>query len=237
MSMPDGRCTRLTEKGGFTLLELLVVIAVIAIVLALLMAGFTKAMTFAKEAQNIANLKTIGAASLTYAADHNGELPRDGVNRGEWATIAYGITPTSGTPRHLYSKSVPFGMADPPYVSSVDCFYSPFATAFQPRRKNELFMPDSSYALIGYLNYSLPRAWFPRVGAPTELAPGIYNDSVRESINAPLYSDFCAAGKVAGGFTGDKCAVVYLGGHVRVFSQKELENKGWRELIEYFTQH
>ena len=98
-------------------------------------------------------------------------------------------------------------------------------------------MVNPGYALLGYLNYSLPRDWFPRVGAPTELAPGIYNNTVRESINAPLYSDFCAGAKSAGGFTSDKCAVVYLGGQVKVFSQKERENKAMGEVIEYFAQH
>jgi prepilin-type N-terminal cleavage/methylation domain-containing protein/prepilin-type processing-associated H-X9-DG protein len=67
-------CVRNLKKG-FTLIEMLVVIAIIAIIIALISPAISSARQTAINAKCMSNLKNIGAATLTYMADNKGELP------------------------------------------------------------------------------------------------------------------------------------------------------------------
>ncbi|MBI3947262.1 MAG: DUF1559 domain-containing protein [Armatimonadetes bacterium] len=58
-------------RRGFTLVELLVVIAVVAILAAILMPVFAKARERARQTQCLSNLKQIAAAWQMYAQDHD----------------------------------------------------------------------------------------------------------------------------------------------------------------------
>ena len=71
---------------GFTLIEILVVIAMIAILSAVSMAGFRAAFISANRARCATNLRAIGVGMLAYAADNNQNLPESG------GTIAHGST-------------------------------------------------------------------------------------------------------------------------------------------------
>jgi len=63
------------ERRGFSLLELLCVIAVIAILAALLLPALTKARDRAKQTQCAAQLKDIAVAFHSFAHDHNNQFP------------------------------------------------------------------------------------------------------------------------------------------------------------------
>jgi len=63
------------NKGGFTLVELLSVIVVIAILTVIGSVGWQSAIQRARAAQCLSNLRTIGLASMGYAADHDMTLP------------------------------------------------------------------------------------------------------------------------------------------------------------------
>jgi prepilin-type N-terminal cleavage/methylation domain-containing protein/prepilin-type processing-associated H-X9-DG protein len=60
---------------GFTLIEMLVVIAIIAILAAILFPVFNAARNRAKSASCVANLKQIGQAMLMYQGDNNDAFP------------------------------------------------------------------------------------------------------------------------------------------------------------------
>ena len=85
-SMP-GRSVTFREAGagrsrrGFTLVELLVVVAIIAILTGILLPVFSRARASARRTKCISNLRQMGAAFLMYAEDYDEVLPRSKVGR------------------------------------------------------------------------------------------------------------------------------------------------------------
>jgi prepilin-type N-terminal cleavage/methylation domain-containing protein/prepilin-type processing-associated H-X9-DG protein len=61
-----------TVKQGFTLIELLVVISIIAILMSILMPALGKVRKQAKSTVCMSNLKQLGVANMTYAAENKG---------------------------------------------------------------------------------------------------------------------------------------------------------------------
>jgi len=74
---------------GFTLVELLTVIAIIAILASLLFPVFAKAKAAAKQTQCVSNLRQIGGAITMYQSDYDGIFPHaidasDRFDPGQW---------------------------------------------------------------------------------------------------------------------------------------------------------
>lgn len=76
---------------GFTLMELLVAMGIVAILAALIFAGASNALNRGDQAKEISNLRQIGIAVLAFAGENNGQTPTPG------AAIRYGeIDATTG---------------------------------------------------------------------------------------------------------------------------------------------
>jgi prepilin-type N-terminal cleavage/methylation domain-containing protein len=67
------------KQGGFTLVEVLVVIVVIAILAATLFAVFPQVRAASQASASTSNLRQLGTSIALYREDH-GDLPRNGVN-------------------------------------------------------------------------------------------------------------------------------------------------------------
>ncbi len=83
-------------QSAFTLVELLVTMAIIAGLAAAGLAGASQIIEKTKSTKSLSNLRQIGLAALTYAAENNGQLPQS-THQGPdkaWQGVlsAYGIT-------------------------------------------------------------------------------------------------------------------------------------------------
>jgi prepilin-type N-terminal cleavage/methylation domain-containing protein/prepilin-type processing-associated H-X9-DG protein len=100
-------------KRGFTLVELLVVIGIIALLISILLPSLNRARETANRVKCASNLRQIGEAILLYTNDSKGPYPRTfysgGASGGMTATAA--STPTSGS--GFLFNSTTAGCTDP----------------------------------------------------------------------------------------------------------------------------
>jgi prepilin-type N-terminal cleavage/methylation domain-containing protein/prepilin-type processing-associated H-X9-DG protein len=73
------------RSDGFTLLELLVTIAILTLLVTILLPTLDAALDYARGAECLNNLRNISVAALLYAADHEDLVPRG--NRPYWFLV------------------------------------------------------------------------------------------------------------------------------------------------------
>ncbi len=86
---PQLCCRPATPRAGFTLIEVLMVISIIAILAALLMPSLSAARSKAKQAGCQNNLKQLALSVLMYSADNDGKLPEntpEGQGKNPWVS-------------------------------------------------------------------------------------------------------------------------------------------------------
>ncbi len=114
---------RSTLSHGFSLVELMVVMAIIAVLLSLLLPALQKARSSAKQVQCLSNLRQLGQASFMYAGENKGLLPVRPANSPWPPQVAWwpGVNGDADT-RGLWLNYLPTYSID----HSSPVFYCPF---------------------------------------------------------------------------------------------------------------
>jgi prepilin-type N-terminal cleavage/methylation domain-containing protein/prepilin-type processing-associated H-X9-DG protein len=154
-----GRSITNSSRKGFTLVELLVVIGIIAVLVAFLLPALRRARETANLAACLSNLRQIGTASHSFANDHRGyfqfagtvhngqnhggDLTPSGLRDANMRKYAYGRDPYSGTYRPLaYPAAIaPYlGVKDLP----VDDYWNLYARLDDPNGVRRYFTCPSA---------------------------------------------------------------------------------------------
>ena len=137
METPINVCGQRRRGGGFTLVELLVVISIIAILIALLLPALAKARSLANQVACASNEQQIGLAMLGWANGHDGYAPGCGLQFGLGAGQ---IVPVAGVSNVTYVM---------PNLSSQNPYQLP---PFPPNGNTQsLVLPKGALLANGYI--------------------------------------------------------------------------------------
>ena len=132
-----------TKRNGFTLVELLVVIGIIALLIGILLPVLGKARSAARQTKCASNLRSVGQGLMVYAADFKGAFPAAYIYRGMriWANTE---TPDAATDGYIHWSSFIYGQKN---KSGQSIFQSPVGwDAFQcPELEKGGLPPTNTY--------------------------------------------------------------------------------------------
>lgn len=229
-----------TSRYGFTLIEVLVVIAIIAILAAFLFPVFARTREAARATTCRSNLKQIGAAVMMYTDDFDETLPRtwfgidnagsDAVSRYKWmdALLAHVKNeaifncPSQGFPpggRYRFRNDRNYGSYawNATYWDRTDGVYPPFDVSLA-----ELAVPADT-VLIGDGNGIQHEIEWPNRSANPQLTPASPKTLAGSGLTALVERH------------SETCSVLFCDGHVQATKLDALSRRNDHGVLRRFT--
>ncbi len=214
-------------RAAFTLIELLIVIAIIAVLAALLFPAAQGAMEKAKRAKCVSNVRQLGASFTVFASDNAGFLPHcripiqadlDGPTPwlDQQGNIRFGVTNlyALGYVKELSLWVCPSDRRD--NVPANPVFVAKSATAFDPTK-------NCSYLYIVGHNVLTSREKF-------SLAP-VLTDESNEDEDGSLHANNMKSITVNDNHGADYRVVLYLDGRVTAIEKPDAANAIFADLV------
>ena len=182
--VPSVRACFPGKRGAFTLIELLIVIAIIAILAAILFPVFAQAREKARQTACLSNQKQIGTAFMMYTQDYDENLP-------SWPFNSIGVNPTFSAPGNWgWAMWVDTVM---PYTKNREvfsCANGPRTDAY--RRGPEPAVANRALVHLAYNEYLMDSGrGFSTLAALSNSTNGVAEVSlVSESVTAGIYQDW-----------------------------------------------
>lgn len=123
----------MTRRHAFTLVELLTVIAILALLAAILLPVFASARGKARETTCLSNLRQIGLATLQYAEDYDDRFPLGGDAIDLHAPTAW----VGSTYEPIVRQLKPLPEVLNPYTKSKDIWHCPADTGYELGGRSE----------------------------------------------------------------------------------------------------
>jgi|GEM_PF-1946486 len=137
-----------SNRSGFTLIEMLVVIAIIALLVSLMVPSMFNVLERAKKVRCSSNLRQIGVAWIQYAADHNGDVASSWFVGSPISTFFYERDPNAN---FRFAASSPEGYLAPYLGEGTSVLVCPGTTFTQGV---EAFCGDQIYGPCTYQGFT-----------------------------------------------------------------------------------
>ncbi len=213
------------NRRAFTLIELLISVAIIAVLMGILLPSLSSARENAKKTLCASNLRQLGIASLLYLDENNQKywnyfsvIPNDTTNRIWW----FGYGPISGVNRLLDKSRSPLAPYTGDLAKTLQCPNFPY---WHGSYSHKFALPAASYAYNITLGPSLTvpaetkskNAYANRCGDVVLFVDGVHFD-FGTTFNEGNYLQYQANTSVASGYAHFRHAghaqLVFLDAHV-----------------------
>lgn len=151
-------------RAGFTLIEILVVLAIIAVLAALLLPVFSSAKASAKQSVCLTQLRQIGVATLMYTSDNDGAFPFDKGPRVTPGTFSDTLLREFPNDQSNRFDGSPVAEAVSSYVRNAQIWFSPLQDRAVPENGPLTNYQANAFVFVN----SIPEATRPHGGMVTE---------------------------------------------------------------------
>lgn len=215
VGMAESGTSRAPRRAGFTLIEMLVVIAIIAVLAAMLFPVFARARAKARSTRCVANLKQIGNALMMYCDDYDECSP--------WAIdCADQNAPEIWAGFPQYQAWIPYMPrlkdALDPYIKNAEIWHCPSDTGYDTLEDSGISLNGRPTGFDAFGNSYMFQTIITFRG-------GLFS-TLKDPVITNIFFDGHGTWHGGKGFNGKRWNVLYGDGHVKSANRGQYE-AGW----------